>query len=207
MARNAPLTTTSYAILGLLAIQPWSTYELATQMDRSLGRIWPRATSKIYEEPKKLVVHGFARARDEATGARPRTVYSITARGRRALAQWLREPGGGPVLESEQLLKVFFSDGGTKADLLATLAAAHEWAAERNEGNVAAAQQYAGSAGPFPARAAHTMLVGRFLTDYYRMVAEWAAWAQTQVGSWPDDVRAAVPDPRAMRETLRRASW
>ena len=29
---SRPLTTTSYAILGLLAIQPWSTYELAQLM-------------------------------------------------------------------------------------------------------------------------------------------------------------------------------
>ena len=43
------LTTTSYAILGLLAIKPWTTYELAQQMDRSLRRIWPRAKSKLYE--------------------------------------------------------------------------------------------------------------------------------------------------------------
>ena len=58
---RGPLTTTSYAVLGLLAIKPWSSYELTQQMDRSLGRIWPRATSKLYEEPKKLVEHGFAR--------------------------------------------------------------------------------------------------------------------------------------------------
>ena len=30
---DAPsLTTTSYAILGLLAVKPWTTYELAQQM-------------------------------------------------------------------------------------------------------------------------------------------------------------------------------
>ena len=57
-----PLTTTSYAVLGLLAIKPWSSYELTQQMDRSLGRVWPRAVSKLYEEPKKLVDHGHARA-------------------------------------------------------------------------------------------------------------------------------------------------
>jgi PadR family transcriptional regulator AphA len=27
-----PLTSTSYAILGLLALRPWTTYELAKQM-------------------------------------------------------------------------------------------------------------------------------------------------------------------------------
>ena len=41
------LTGTSYAILGLLAIKPWSTYELAQQMSRSLYQVWPRATSNV----------------------------------------------------------------------------------------------------------------------------------------------------------------
>src|SRR5215467_5626294 len=101
---TSPLTTTSYAVLGLLAVKPWSSYELTKQMDRSLGRIWPRAVSKLYEEPKKLVAHGLARATAERRGQRHRTMYSITPRGRRALAAWLQQPGTGPVLEFEQLL-------------------------------------------------------------------------------------------------------
>ena len=60
---SAKLTTTSYAVLGLLSIKTWSSYELTQQMDRSLGRIWPRAVSKLYEEPKKLVARGPARGR------------------------------------------------------------------------------------------------------------------------------------------------
>jgi hypothetical protein len=55
-----PLTTTSFAILGLLAIKPWTTYELAVQMERTLYRTWPRARSRLYEEPRKLVAHGLA---------------------------------------------------------------------------------------------------------------------------------------------------
>ena len=82
-------------------------------MDRSLGRIWPRAQSKLYEEPKKLVAQGLACAAEEQVGQRPRTVYTITSRGRRALAAWLRDPGAGPVLEFEQLLKIFFAENGT----------------------------------------------------------------------------------------------
>src|SRR5262245_59085502 len=121
MSRPPTLTTTSYAILSLLGVRPWSTYELTQQMERSLGRIWPRAASKLYEEPKKLVEHGYARAKDELVGKRPRTVYAITPKGRRALARWLAEPGGGPVLEFEGLLKVTFAENGSKADVLATL--------------------------------------------------------------------------------------
>ena len=83
------LTSTSYAVLGLLSIRPWSSYELTQQMDRSLGRFWPRAVSKLYEEPKKLVSHGLARSAVQQNGRRRRTVYTITAKGRRALAEWL----------------------------------------------------------------------------------------------------------------------
>src|SRR5215472_10336383 len=97
-----PLTTTSYAVLGLLAIKPWSSYELTQQMDRSLGRVWPRAVSKLYEEPKKLAAHGLAHSTAERNGRRTRTVYAITADGRAALADWLADPGEGPALESEQ---------------------------------------------------------------------------------------------------------
>jgi len=201
------LTTTSYAILGLLAVQPWSTYELTRQMDRSLGRFWPRARSKLYEEPKKLVEHGLAEATTQRVGKRPRTVYSITEAGRKALAEWLRSPGAGPVLESEQLLKVSFAEHGTKADALATVAAARAWARERNEENVAAARAYRDGRGPFQHRAAQNMLVGAFLTEYYRMVAEWADWAAEQVERWPDDPARAVPDQAELERVVRRAEW
>src|SRR5215467_6506332 len=107
-----PLTTTSYAVLGLLAVKPWSSYELTQQMDRSLGRVWPRAVSKLYEEPKKLASHGLADSVPEQNGQRTRALYTITEKGREALAEWLQHPGDGPTLEFEQLLKVFFADNG-----------------------------------------------------------------------------------------------
>ena len=115
------MTTTSYAILGLLAVKPWTTHELVQQVDRSLRRLWPRAQSKLYEEPKKLVAHGYAKATDDSVGRRRRTRYTITAKGRRALAAWLQQPGDGPVLEFEQLVKIHFADSGTKADIVANL--------------------------------------------------------------------------------------
>ncbi|WP_084955827.1 PadR family transcriptional regulator [Thermoactinospora rubra] len=205
MSRVPALTTTSYAVLGLLAVRPWSTYELARQMDRSLGRIWPRAQSKIYEEPKKLVRHGLATAAEESVGRRRRTVYTITPEGRRALAAWLREPGEGPALEWEQLLKVFFADSGTTADTLAALQAARAWAVERNTENLAAARAYLAGQGPFPERAAQNMLAGRFLTDFYALVATWAEWAIGIVEQWPEDPREAVADREEMAEIVRRA--
>ena len=57
-----PLTTTSYAILGLLRLRSWTPYELAKQVQKSLGWFWPRAERKLYDEPKNLVAHGLAKA-------------------------------------------------------------------------------------------------------------------------------------------------
>src|SRR5919107_2097307 len=119
MMSTADLTTTSYAILGLLAIRPWTTYELAKQMERSVGHFWPRAASRIYEEPKRLVSVGMAKATEARTGNRRRTVYTITPRGRRTLRAWLAEPGAGPVLEFEALLKVFYAEHATRDGVLA----------------------------------------------------------------------------------------
>jgi DNA-binding PadR family transcriptional regulator len=194
MSRQSTLTTTSYAILGLLAIKSWTTYELAQQMDRALGRFWPRAESKLYEEPKKLVEHGFARASSEMIGKRRRTIYTITAKGRRALAEWVPTPGAGPVLEFEQLIKVFFAEHATKTDLLATLAGVREWSDQRLGANAGVPQAYLAGKGPFPERLPWLLLVGQFLVDFHLMVEHWAGWASGIVETWPDDLAAAQPD-------------
>ena len=199
------LTATSYAVLGLLSVKPWSSYELTRQMDRSLGRIWPRAVSKLYEEPKKLVSHGLARASAEQNGQRTRTVYAITAEGRRALAAWLDEPGDGPVIEFEQLLKVFFAENGTKAGTLATLRAAQEWATARTAESLAVGEAYAEGQGLFPDRLPELQLASRFITDFYLLVLDWARWAASIVETWPDDPRQATHDPRVIAETVEGA--
>jgi len=204
MSRGSP-TTTSYAVLGLLSIKPWSSYELTQQMDRSLGRIWPRAVSKLYEEPKKLVDHGLARASTEQNGQRTRTVYTITAKGRRALGTWLQHPGEGPVIEFEQLLKVFFSENGTKADTLATLLAAQGWARARCAESLLVGERYAEGEGLFPERLPELQLTSRFITDFYLLVLNWARWAATIVETWPDDPRQATYESEVIAETIARA--
>jgi DNA-binding PadR family transcriptional regulator len=205
MSSPPSLTTTSYAILGLLAVKPWTTHELVQQVDRSLRRIWPRTASKLYEEPKKLVAHGYARATDDAVGRRPRTRYTITAKGRRALAAWLTQPGDGPVLECKHLVKIHFADSGTKADVLANLDATRAWVLAQNEENLATARAYSEGRGAFPQRAALNQLGGRFLTDFYVMVARWVAWATNTVESWPDDLTRAPFDTATAAEAVRLA--
>src|SRR5438045_600028 len=138
--RSDELNTTSFAMLGMLGIRPWSTYELAKHVDRSLRPLWPRARSNLFNEPKKLVAHGLAAASREMGGRRPRTVYTITPAGRRALRRWLGTPGEGPVLEFEQLLKVFFADHGTRTDALRAVAPIRDWAIGRDDESIAEAR-------------------------------------------------------------------
>ena len=182
------LTTTSYGILALLALQPWTTYQLARQMERSLGWIWPRAVSRLYEEPKKLVAAGLATSRPGATGRRPSTVYSITPAGREALAAWLAEPGTGPVLECEALVKIAYADQGTREGLLANLAALiDDTTAKLRFGEMIAASYLEGR-GPFQERLPLSGLMWRFLWEYHVTVLRWAGWARDQVQAWPEDL-------------------
>ena len=92
---SAPLSTTSYAILGLLSLRSWTGYELAQQGKRSLHFVWPKGESVIYEEPRRLVARGLATASQERQDGRLRNRYEITDAGRAELRAWLASPTAG----------------------------------------------------------------------------------------------------------------
>jgi PadR family transcriptional regulator, regulatory protein AphA len=194
------LTTTSYAVLGLLSLRSWTTYELAEQMQRALGLFWPRATSGLYEEPKKLVVAGLARATSDDVGRRPRTRYSITPAGRRALAAWVPTPGAGPVVEFEQLVKVFFAEHGTRDDLLATIDGVRASLEQRVASTAGIPREYLERRGGYPERLPWLILAGRFLDEIEQAVDRWAAWAAEVVAGWPEDLTRAEPDWEALED-------
>ena len=114
-------TTTSYAVLGLLSVRSWTTYELAKQVGRSLSWFWPRAERKLYDEPKRLAERGLAEATEHFTGKRRSREYAITDAGRAALRAWLSEPSVPRSTEFEGMVKVFFADAGDRDQLLVTL--------------------------------------------------------------------------------------
>ena len=194
------LTTTSYAVLGLLAVRPWSTYELAKQMEVSLHNFWPRAERKLYEEPKKLVRRGLADVIPEMVGRRPRSVYRITPEGRRALQAWLGQPGAMPVLEFESLVKVFFAEHGTKEQLLETLGRIGDGAQHRERVDAEWAAYYLATGGRFPGRAPVVTLVGRLQAELNRTVTAWARWALETAATWPEDITEAPVPVAALEE-------
>jgi PadR family transcriptional regulator, regulatory protein AphA len=191
------LTTTSQALLGLLALRPWTTYELAKQVQRSLGWFWPRTERKLYDEPKKLVAAGLATAATQHTGKRPRTVYAITPEGRRALRAWLGEPSAPPVLEFEAMVRVFFADGGTIDQLRATLEGVRADALERLAVLEQMVEEDEQPGYEFAGRLPINALGLRFSMDHQRHLAAWAGWALEQVGGWRSPTDAAGWDWRA----------
>jgi DNA-binding PadR family transcriptional regulator len=200
------LTTTSYLILGHLALRDWSTYELAQQLKRSTRHYWPRAESKIYEEPKKLVAHRLATASREHTGRRPRTVYAITDRGREELSRWLEQPSQPPLVEFEGIVKVLFAEHGTKQQLLATLRLIREQAEKTRQEHAALAENLAQNGGPFPSRLHLNALVFQFMWDQTETIIRWATWAEGQVADWPEDIsRPARPEAQATLQTAAAA--
>lgn len=182
------LTTTSYVLLGLLALRPWTTYELAQQTQRSLRGLWPVAERQLYEQPKALVAHGLAASRKERTGGRPRTVYRITAAGRRALRAWLEDPDGGLALRSEWLVKVFFAEHASAGALLGHVAALRGTAVAERERQVSLYEANVAEGFPFPERRHVAALVGRLGIEIADAVERWAAWAEAEVARWPADL-------------------
>jgi PadR family transcriptional regulator AphA len=200
---SRPLTTTSHAILGLLSIQPWSTYELAQLMQRSLHFVWPRAESNLYAEPKRLVDAGMATAEVVWNGDRKRTVYSITPEGRAALRAWLGDEPASQRLESEPALRLLYANLGSKDDLLAAIARVAADAEQSIDHFCALGDEYTRGEGRFPERIHVNALILTLMVEQARAAARWAEWAADEVARWPDtttpDVEWAVA---AMRRVI-----
>ena len=205
------LSTTSYAVLGLLALRDWSAYELVQQMDRGVGIMWSFAPSMVYVEAKNLVSHGLAVDRAESNGARQRTRYSITPAGTAALERWLATPGAGPQLRFEGWLKVLFADFGTKEDLAATLSAARMWAeAVQTHGRRVAADYLAGDylngTVPIEQRAHVLPLTFSLLWDLSELIIRWSDWAGQRLATWPAPGQTVDLDRHPFEQALRGAT-
>jgi PadR family transcriptional regulator, regulatory protein AphA len=181
---NKQLTPTSFAILGLLSIRPFTSYELAQQMDRTVSWFWPRAASLVYEEPKKLAAAGLATSQLSFTGDRRSTTYQITSAGRKALADWLDTPAAGMRMQFEAMIKVAFADAGDINQLRTAIRDIRSDAEARLTELRDRSTQYASTGGPFPGRLPVVAITGKLLMGQYEAVVRWAQWAEDAIGEW-----------------------
>lgn len=198
------MTTTSYAVLAHLAVQPWSAYELAQQLTRGFDLVWPRAESQVYEEPKRLARLGFAEASTEKTGRRTRTVYTITDSGRSALADWLAAPTEPTRVESEPLIRVFFAEHGAVDDLIATVEHVASDARELQRRLADQIRGYLDDGGPYRERWHAIALGAGALLEQARSWETWAGWALAEIDSWPAAGRALPDGERLLSDVAER---
>jgi PadR family transcriptional regulator, regulatory protein AphA len=104
------LSPTARVILGLLARQPMTGYEIKQMTDRSTRFFWGASYGQIYPELRRLEADGLVRSREEPRGRVPRRVYSLTKAGRSALDAWLEETDETYEVRDEGLLKLFFGE-------------------------------------------------------------------------------------------------
>ena len=184
-ARSAgAMSTSTYAVLGLLAIGAQTAYELTGQMRRTLRFFWPRADSKLYEAPKLLASRGLANASRELPGRRPRTRYRITPAGKRRLRDWLARRDIVPLeLESEALVRIWLGHLGTIDDLRAALESLSQQARGNLQWGRTIGTEYLVEGVP-PGRGHVSALTFRFLWDFNQMLEAWSAWGLRELEAW-----------------------
>ncbi|MEU9447507.1 PadR family transcriptional regulator [Streptomyces sp. NPDC048277] len=165
-----------HALLGLLAEQPASGYDLLKRFETGLAIVWPAQKSQVYGELAKLSENGLIEV--TGTGARHRREYGITDAGRAELRRWLTEPGLDLAFRSAALLRVFFLWTLTREEGAGYL----EKFAETNRERLAALQsihdnaEWAGDP---------VQVCGWLILEYglrgSKTSAEWASWAAEQL--------------------------
>ncbi len=129
MNRNSSPGTLSFLLLGVVDGQPCSGYDLRRLFQDTPIGSFSDSPGSIYPALRALARRGLVRSTIDASARlRPRQVYRVTAAGRAALVDWLREPVvGRQVLRDPDLFaaKLAFMSGRLRAPEISRLAACH----------------------------------------------------------------------------------
>ena len=118
---------TDYVILGLLAEQPLSGYQIKKIIDIRFSFFWSESFGQIFPVLKTLAGEGFVEeCPQESSGGRATRTYQITPAGKAALVDWLSQPVEKESLRLEILLKTYFSGYAAPEAMLTHLSAFEE---------------------------------------------------------------------------------
>lgn len=191
------MTVSSYAVLALLDLKPWSGYELTHQARRSLRYAWPRSERLLYSEPKKLVELGYATVHNEMVGNRSRNVYTITDAGRAALSEWSTTRTEPPQLESEALLRILFADSGSLEDMRRVLDELEQDVRDMHRSVVTLMASYlddAEAGHPFPHRTHLSVLFATAEIELFKALERWVDFARKEIADWPETGRLGMTE-------------
>lgn len=100
-----------HVLLGLLATQPRTGYDLARSIRDEVEPVWRAEISQIYPALARLRREGHVVLRVLGPRRGPhRNLYRVTAAGRRELRRWLLEPLPPPRARDDGLARVAFLD-------------------------------------------------------------------------------------------------
>ena len=113
-----------FALLGLLAVQPASGYDLKRAINRSTYFIWNATGPQIYNTLHNLRAEGYITSKAlPQTGKPDKQIHTITASGRSALKEFMGMPIRASVTRDEVLLRIFFGNFASRKTITRELQA------------------------------------------------------------------------------------
>jgi PadR family transcriptional regulator AphA len=167
-----------FALLGLLAEEPSSGYDLTRRFEEGIGAFaWSAGHSQIYPELAKLAAEDLIVVVSE--GARGRRVYDVTPAGRAALREWLLGPHtDGGTVRNEFVLRLFLLSALDDEDAQRVLEGVREYA-DQQIARLEGAQAAMADAGAPTSYAPN--LAAEFGVWTFRATQSWAEWASAQL--------------------------
>ena len=100
-----------FALLGLIALKPSSGYDIKRVIDRSVFFIWNVTGPQIYNTLRVLREEGLVTSEAITQKGKPdKQMHTITALGKKAIADYAGEPIRAAVTRDEVLLRIFFGN-------------------------------------------------------------------------------------------------
>ena len=175
------LTTVSYVILGLVGEGGEAPHDLAQILRR--GNVhYAVAPSQVYAEPKRLERLGYLSVRKEPGRTKPRSVYSLTAKGRRALRNWMSESAAFPRVQNEAAVRIMCADLAGADHVLESLRGLRP-EIERVLGDIAVMDERAKG---LPHRQANLALNNWLGRRWCELLLEWLDEAERVLGAQAD---------------------
>ncbi|SNT04255.1 DNA-binding transcriptional regulator, PadR family [Streptosporangium subroseum] len=165
-----------HALLGLLARNPASGYDLLKIFEISLANVWPATQSQLYAELGRLADAELVTV--AAEGPRGRKEYAISDAGLAELHHWLTAVEPRKIVRSDMLLRVFFLGQVDSEQARAYLRRQAEISAEEHEKWEALTE--------FVAEGEDDLSVFGLLSlewglRFSAMQREWAEWAEGEI--------------------------
>lgn len=134
-----------FIILGMLAHEPMSGYDLKKRIDQTFSYFWPAGYGQIYPTLRQLNMDGLISLNSTEQSKGPeKSIFLITNRGEESLQSWLRQPETKEYTRYEILLKLFFSSAVPKDVTLERIKAFQK----RHEANLDAMELFKDSLEP-----------------------------------------------------------